>query len=152
MDRVIYCDILCMFLSLSCINLCLYNDPFDRSYKPQSRDLIFFWKKFHDWYWKLVLNLIVSMICPSISLSQVKFHYHTGAFEYRRWLVGTNLGQPDDKYLFAILIWSVVFLSPILLIPQHNAIKNPTYWYESMLVGGLSVILSILILNGERKT
>ena len=48
-------------------------------------------------------------------------------------------------HLIAILVCCVVFSSPILLIPQHNAIKNPEYWYESMLVGALSCFLSITL-------
>ena len=48
-------------------------------------------------------------------------------------------------YLIAILMWCLFFSSPILLIPQHNAIKNPEYWYESMLVGALSCFLSITL-------
>ena len=48
-------------------------------------------------------------------------------------------------HLILILVWCVVFSSPILLIPQHNAIKNPEYWYESMLVGALSCFLSITL-------
>ena len=34
---------------------------------------------------------------------------------------------------FIILIWSVVFTTPITLWPQTNVIENPEYWYEPLL-------------------
>ena len=48
-------------------------------------------------------------------------------------------------YLIAILVLCVLLSSPILLLPQHDAIRHPEYWYESMLVGVLSIDVTITL-------
>ena len=60
---------------------------------------------------------------PDISNTRIEIGWHNGRMEGDQF----SFVLFHSKYLFAILIWSVVFLSPIPLIPQHNAIKNPTY-------------------------
>ena len=70
------------------------------------------------------------------------------------------LGNPTDKnndspeknrtdsnwsvyLLIAIIVGGcALFSSPILLYPQHNSIQHPKYWYEPIISGSLSVILT----------
>ena len=53
------------------------------------------------------------------------------------------------SWMFGI-VFSCGLVSLITNIPQHNILKEPYYWYEAMIEGGLSVpILSTLIIfNG----
>ena len=44
----------------------------------------------------------------------------------------------NGLYNILILALCVLFSSPVLLLPQHNSIINPDYWYEIMIVGCLS--------------
>ena len=54
----------------------------------------------------------------------------------------------NGLYIFAVMIISIIYSCFLLLIPQHDAIKNPNYWYETGLIipSVLSVyyVLSIL--------
>ena len=56
------------------------------------------------------------------------------------------LVQKDWSYwslcyaLFALVI-CIVFTIPITLIPQHNVIESPEYWYEMMIPTTLCVLL-----------
>ena len=49
--------------------------------------------------------------------------------------------------LYGILLIGlcVIFASPILLLPQHNVITSPQYWYEGMITGCLSFVLSLTL-------
>ena len=53
------------------------------------------------------------------------------------------------SWMFGI-VFACGLVSLITIIPQHNILKEPYYWYEAMIEGGLSVpILSTLIIfNG----
>ena len=44
----------------------------------------------------------------------------------------------NGLYNILILALCVLFSSPVLLLPQHNSIIHPDYWYEIMIVGCLS--------------
>ena len=44
----------------------------------------------------------------------------------------------NGLYNVLILALCVLFSSPVLLLPQHNSIIHPDYWYEIMIVGCLS--------------
>ena len=44
-------------------------------------------------------------------------------------------------YAFFALIICIVFTIPITLIPQHNVIESPEYWYEMMIPTTLCVLL-----------
>ena len=44
----------------------------------------------------------------------------------------------NGLYNILILAVCVLFSSPILLLPQHNSIIHPDYWYEIIIVGCLS--------------
>ena len=45
-------------------------------------------------------------------------------------------------FLAIIVGGCALFSSPILLYPQHNSIQHPKYWYEPIISGSLSVILT----------
>ena len=49
--------------------------------------------------------------------------------------------------LYGILLIGlcVIFASPILLLPQHNVITSPQYWYEGMITGCLSFVVSLTL-------
>ena len=49
--------------------------------------------------------------------------------------------------LYAILLIGlcVVFASPILILPQHNVITSPQYWYEGVITGCLSFSLTLTL-------
>ena len=44
--------------------------------------------------------------------------------------------------ILTILGFCVLFSSPLLLFPQHNAILYPEYWYEAMISAALSFIIT----------
>ena len=48
-----------------------------------------------------------------------------------------NVSYWNGFYIFAILIYSVLFSSITLVIPQHDTIKHPQYWYELMYMHSL---------------
>ena len=37
-------------------------------------------------------------------------------------------------HFISIIAFCLVLSSPLILFPQHNAIKNPKYWYEGVIV------------------
>ena len=47
--------------------------------------------------------------------------------------------------LISCVVSSVLFSSPILLYPQHNSIQLPGYWYELIISGSSSFILTLSI-------
>ena len=79
-----------------------------------------------------------------------KIHHERNALEEPK--DQANNDQPDSNgtgsnwrvHLFIVIIIGgcALFLSPILLYPQHNSIQHPQYWYESMISGCLSVIMT----------
>ena len=45
-------------------------------------------------------------------------------------------------YLFQILILCTIFSFPVLLIPQHDSVQLPQYWFETIILGLFTQILS----------
>ena len=43
-------------------------------------------------------------------------------------------------YIFLVLLISTVFTIPVILIPQHDIIEYPEYWWELILQSGVGVI------------
>ena len=37
-------------------------------------------------------------------------------------------------YFISIIAFCLILSSPLILVPQHNAIRNPKYWYEGVIV------------------
>ena len=56
-------------------------------------------------------------------------------------------GSMWNAHLFIVIIFlsCVLFSSPILLYPQHNAIQFQEYWYEPIIVGSGSFILTLTL-------
>ena len=62
----------------------------------------------------------------------------------------SNLSESDGAecewsvhLLTAIIVMGcILFSSPILLYPQHDSMKHPKYWYEPIISGSLSMILT----------
>ena len=48
-------------------------------------------------------------------------------------------------YIFVILAIPIVFSFPILLLPQHNSINHPEYWYESTIISCLSALVTLTL-------
>ena len=48
-------------------------------------------------------------------------------------------------YGILLIVLCVIFASPILLLPQHNVITSPQYWYEGIITGCLSFVLSLTL-------
>ena len=44
--------------------------------------------------------------------------------------------------LTSITVLCILMASPIILVPQHDAIKNPAYWYEALIASLFSFALS----------
>ena len=40
----------------------------------------------------------------------------------------------NGLYILIVILTSILFSFPILLLPQHNSIINSEYWYENMIV------------------
>ena len=49
-------------------------------------------------------------------------------------------------YSLVILASSVVLTSPIHLMPQHNAVESPEYWYEFMITTTMTFLLYLLLI------
>ena len=60
---------------------------------------------------------------------------------------GDNVLKEDSLwnvlYIILVLLASILFPLPIILIPQHNHIENPEYWYETIIITCLSGILTL---------
>ena len=48
-------------------------------------------------------------------------------------------------YIFVILALPIVSSFPILLLPQHNSINHPEYWYENTIISCLSPLFTLTL-------
>ena len=56
---------------------------------------------------------------------------------------GSTIRYRSGLHIFTILFGCWLAMSMITLIPRHNSIKEPIYWYEIMFPAGLAISLSI---------
>ena len=51
----------------------------------------------------------------------------------------------NGRYIFVILTIPIFVSLPILLLPQHNSIKHPEYWYENTIISCLSALFTLTL-------
>ena len=57
--------------------------------------------------------------------------------------MSSKASYTNGLYHLLILALCILSSSAILLFPQHNALLFPEYWYESMIMGSVSFVLSL---------
>ena len=70
-------------------------------------------------------------------LSQKGNHSNkNGVTKNKAWSL-ENISYWNGIYVFAVLCYCILFTSLLILIPQHDAIEHPQYWYELILIFSL---------------
>ena len=68
---------------------------------------------------------------------EMKQHTNYKIFEYlleQGFIKLENVSYWNGLYIFAVLVYAILFPSLMLVIPQHDVIKYPEYWYELMII------------------
>lgn len=83
----------------------------------------------HSKYWNGLDNLAIKLIFPNDTTENI-------STQHIFW---------DGLYkTMTLLIFCIVFSSPLLLFPQQNSLLHPEYWYEAMLSSTLSGIVVLI--------